>query len=291
MISKQHPMINRDNDEIDVVALLQVIWRYKYFIAAVAVVCGLVAVFLALSATPIYRAEVVVTETRSDGMGGAASLASQFGGLASIAGINLAKGSIGYEAQAVLRSRHLVEEFVRRNDLAAQLLANAKTSPTLWFAVEGFQERVLSITDDKDSGTTAIAIEWTDPIIAARWANEFIALANELMRTRALNDSTRNIKYLNEQIAKTDIVEIQRVMYGLIEHETKTHMLANAREQYAFTIVDPAAVPEQRIWPRRTLMVLTGGVLGILIGIALAFAHNVWTRFRVSAKGQNAERI
>lgn len=278
MISKEQPLIRQD-DEVDVVALLQVVWRYKYFIAAVAGVCGLVAVFLALSATPIYRAEVVVTEARTESMGGVASLAGQLGGLASIAGINLAKGSTGYEAQAVLKSRHLVQEFVRRNDLLTQLLPNAETPPTLWFAVNGFRENVLSINEEKDSGTTTIAIEWTDPVTAARWANEFTALANEVIRTRALDDSSRNIKYLKEQIARTEVVEIQRVMYELIENETKTHMLANAREQYAFTIVDPAAVPEQRIWPRRTLMVLTGGVFGIFVGIALAFAHNTWRRY------------
>jgi uncharacterized protein involved in exopolysaccharide biosynthesis len=240
----------------------------------------LVAVVLALSATHIYRAEVVVTEARDESMGGAASLANQLGGLASIAGINLAKGGTSYEAQAVLRSHHLVEEFVRRNGLVTEFLANSEEPPTLWFAVREFREGVLSIQEDEDSGTTTIAIEWTDPIVAARWANEFIALANEITRTRALDQSSRNIKYLSDQISKTNVVEIQRVMYSLIENETKTHMLANVRQEYAFTVVDPAVAPEQRIWPRRTLMVLTGGVLGVFLGVILAFAHSMWSRYR-----------
>jgi len=275
-------LIREDTDQVDVVALLRVVWRYKYFIAVVAAVCGLLAVVLALSATYIYRAEVVVTEARDEGMGGAASLANELGGLASIAGINLLKGSTGHEAQAVLRSRHLAEEFVRRNGLVTELLPTARERPTLWFAVREFRERVLSIREEEDSGTTTIAIEWTDPIVVAHWANEFIALANEIMRTRALDESSRNIKYLNDQLAKTDMVEIKRVMYSLIENETKTHMLANVRKEYAFTVVDPAVVPEQRIWPRRTLMVLTGGVLGVILGVILAFAHNTWNRYRAN---------
>jgi uncharacterized protein involved in exopolysaccharide biosynthesis len=278
--SREYPLIREDTDQVDVVALLRVVWRYRYFIAVVATVCGLVAVVLALSTTHIYRAEVVVTEARDESMGGAASLANELGGLASIAGINLLKGDTGQEAQAVLRSRHLIEEFVRRNGLVTELLPSAREPPTLWFAVREFRERVLSISEDEDSGTTTIAIEWTDPIVVARWANEFIALANEIMRTRALDESSRNIKYLNDQLAKTDVVEIQRVMYSLIENETKTHMLANVRKEYAFTVVDPAVVPEQRIWPRRTLMVLTGGVLGVILGVILALAHNMWSRYR-----------
>ena len=54
-------------------------------------------------------------------MGGLASLANQFGGLASMAGVRLEKGGAGLEAQAVLRSRRLVEEFVKRNDLMMEL--------------------------------------------------------------------------------------------------------------------------------------------------------------------------
>ena len=107
-----------------------------------------------------------------------------------------------------------------------------------------------------------------------------MALANETLRSRALSDSSRNIQYLKEQIAKTDVVELQRVMYGLIEIEMKTLMLANARTEYAFTVVDPGVTPERRVWPRRTLMVLSGGVLGVFLGFLLALAHSIWRRHR-----------
>ena len=279
MSSIERPLIH-DTDQVDVVAMLQVIWRYKYFIAIVAAACGLAAVALALTATHIYRAEIVVTEADEEAMGGLASLANQFGGLASAAGIRLEQAGTGLEAQAVLHSRRLVEEFIKRNDLMTELRRIAGEPPTLWSAVNEFREQVLSIEDDDDRGTTTIAIKWTDPKLTANWANEFVALANHLIRTRALDESSKNIKYLNDQIAKTNVVEIQRVMYNLIENETKTHMLANAREEYAFTVVDPAVVPERRIWPRRTLMVLTGGVLGVILGVMLALAHNVWSRYR-----------
>lgn len=279
MSSIERPLIH-DTDQVDVVAMLQMIWRYKYLIVFVAAACGLAAVALALTATHIYRAEIVVTEADEEAMGGLASLANQFGGLASAAGIRLEQAGTGLEAQAVLHSRRLVEEFIKRNDLMTELGPIAGDPPTLWSAVNEFREQVLSIEDDDDRGTTTIAIKWTDPKLTAHWANEFVALANHLIRTRALDESSKNIKYLNDQIAKTNVVEIQRVMYNLIENETKTHMLANAREEYAFTVVDPAVVPERRIWPRRTLMVLTGGVLGVILGVMLALAHNVWRRYR-----------
>jgi uncharacterized protein involved in exopolysaccharide biosynthesis len=141
---------------------------------------------------------------------------------------------------------------------------------------------VLSIREDKDEGTTTIAVQWTDPVVAARWANDYVALANEIMRTRALDESSRNIKYLEDQIAKTNVVELQRVMYQVVEDETKTHMLANVRKEYAFAIVDPAVPPEKRVWPKRSLMVLTGAVLGIVLGTLLALVLNMWKQHRPS---------
>lgn len=264
--------------EVDFIALLLVAWRYRFFISAIALVCTCIAIGLALSTAPVYKAEVVVTDAGSSEVGGS-GLASQLGGLAGIAGINLGKGGANQEAHAVLRSRYLVEQFIGRNQLVSELLTGSSEAATLWHAVKLFRESIVSIQADDDAGTTTVSIEWTDAEEAARWANAFVALANEIVRARALNDSTRNIEYLKEQIAKTDVVELQRVMYRLVEEETKTQMLANARQEYAFTIVDPAVVPEQRIWPRRTLMVLTGGVLGGILGVILALAINFWRRY------------
>jgi uncharacterized protein involved in exopolysaccharide biosynthesis len=100
------------------------------------------------------------------------------------------------------------------------------------------------------------------------------------MRSRALEESSRNIKYLNEQIERTDVVEMRRVMYSLIEAETKQLMLANGRAEFAFTLVDPAVAPEIRSSPQRTLMVIVGGLIGGMLGVVVALFYNARHRFR-----------
>jgi uncharacterized protein involved in exopolysaccharide biosynthesis len=267
------------DDEIDVIALCRVVWGYKYLLLLTSGLGGLVAVYLALTATPIYRAEVVVTAVHDGGMSAAASLANQLGGLASLAGVNLAAGGgADREAEAVLMSRHLVEEFIKSQGLLSELSPKSKKPPTLWSGVKRFREGVLTIREEKLTGLTTVAIDWTDPVTAARWANGFVALANELIRARALDDSRRNIAYLNGQIAHTNVVEVQTVMYSLIEAETKTLMLANARAEYAFTVVDPAVPPEIRISPRRTLMVMLGTAVGLFIGLIAVFLLRMFGR-------------
>ena len=85
MISTEAASGRNDRDEVNVVAMVQVAWRYRYFIAAVAVVVVIAAVIVALTTTPVFRAQAVVTEARDEAMGAGSSLASQLGGLASIA--------------------------------------------------------------------------------------------------------------------------------------------------------------------------------------------------------------
>jgi uncharacterized protein involved in exopolysaccharide biosynthesis len=271
--------VHTDEDyEFDIVDLCRVAWAHKYLVAATSFVGALIALVFALTAIPSYRAEVVVTLVEDTSLGGGQSIASQLGGLASLAGVNVGTGGPEREHQAVLVSRHLVEEFVKRNGVLVLLQRQAPQPPRLWIAVEKFKRNVLKIDEDKIKGTTTVSIEWPDPVIAARWANAFVALANELVRTKAREDSSRNIDYLNEQVAKTNVLELQRVMYNLIESETKTLMLANARLEYAFTVVDPAVVPEVRVSPKRTLMVATGLAIGLVVGVLTAWLRNKFVR-------------
>ena len=126
-------------------------------------------------------------------------------------------------------------------------------------------------------------MEWRDPAVAARWANDYVALGNDMMRDRAQQEATRNIEYLQKQLAQTNVVEIQQATYRLIEAETKNLMLAHGRVQYAFTIVDPAVPPEMRSSPRRTLLVITGIFVGGFIGSLVALARNALRRRRKPA--------
>ncbi len=271
-------------DGPDLAALLRIAWNSRYLLMLCSGICGLLALYVALTATPIFKAEVVVSEVRDGAMGGgASSLVNQFGGLASLAGINLPNGGADRTAPAVLQSRRLVEEFIKSQNLVPVLLVKRK-DPTLWKAVKEFREGVVVIREDKRTNLTTIAMSWKDPAVAARWANEFVALANELIRARAESDSSRDIAYLNKQVAQTNIVDLQRILYNLIESETKTLMLANARTEYAFKIVDPAVAPELKTSPKRALIVIFGTFLGFVIGLAVIFVR----RAVAASKGKPA---
>jgi uncharacterized protein involved in exopolysaccharide biosynthesis len=266
--------------EIDVLSAFWAVWDQKYLVLAISLLGGVIAAIFALTAVPIYQAQVTVTEVSDTAMSGASSLMGQLGSLASVAGLNLNTNGSDAERPAVLQSRALIAAFVNKYKLAPLLQRKSEHTQSEWLAVERFRESVFDLHEDKLKGTTTISILWRDPAVAARWANDIVGLANEMLRTRAIQESTRNIEYLNEQLKKTTVVEIQRVMYSLIENETKSLMLAQGRIEYAFAVVDPAVAPEIRYSPRRTLWVISGLFAGGFLGSLFVWVRNAIRRHR-----------
>ncbi len=268
----------REDQEISLAAVWDVLWRYRLTLAMCSVVAGGVAAAVAFMTTPIYQAQVVVTKVQDQSMAGAGSLMGQLGGLA---GMNLNASSESNEAVALLRSQYLIGEFLTRNNLVNQMVE--KEDPerrSLWWASRGFRNNVLSIDENTLNGTITVSVKWIEPAVAADWANKFVDLANELMRMRAMKQANSSIAYLQDQLAHTQVIELRRVFTNLIETETKKLMLTNAQPEYSFKFVDPARPPELRIWPQRTLMVIVGGIIGLFLGSIFAFVrHSVGTRW------------
>ncbi len=235
------------------------------------------ATFYAVTAPAVYRAETQLAPAGSDDSAGVASLVSQFGNLSSLMGLStVGKGGEVEQHLAVLKSRKFIGEYIKENGLMPILFSEEWNEsggrwksdikvPTAWKASETFRKNVLVVAADKKTGLLTIAIDWTDPALAADWANSLIKRLNEYLRADAIAEAERSIDYLRSELPKTSVVEMQQAIYRLIEAQTKIIMLANAREQFAFKVLDPANVPEKKIKPRRKLIVITGFVFGMLV--------------------------
>lgn len=263
--------------DFDMVAVALLMWAHRYWLLLAVLLTTAAAAYLAFTTPPTYRADVVVTEVHDQGMGGAAQLANQISGLVNLSGLGLGANRMEPDFEAVLESHRLVEEYITRNGLLPRLSHGSKVPLTMWRAVQLFEKDVVSIRQDPRRGVTTLSVEWTDAVTAARWANGLVGLANELLRTRALEEAQRNIVYLNAQADRTNEVELRRAIFNLIESETKTLMLANGRIEYAFRVVDPAVPPEIRSGPHRTLLLVTGLLVGLLLG-GVAVLTADWVR-------------
>ena len=147
--------------------------------------------------------------------------------------------------------------------------------PTLAQAYRHFSHDICLITQDKKTGLVTLQIDWTNPEEAAAWANKLIARLNLEMRDRAIQKADASVGYLDKEMASTSAVEIHLAVSHLIENEVKQRMLANVTPEYAFRIVDKAALPDRSdvVKPKKLLLLLAGPFVGLFLGIGGSLAY------------------
>lgn len=279
-----YPYPPAEDDEIDLREIWQVLVDNKRLIALVTGAATSLALIVAFLLTPIYRAEVLLAPATSENSAGLGMLAGQFGNLAALAGISVDNGDKTQEAIATLKSRMLTEAFIKENNLMPILFEDdwdadkkawkekkPEDAPTFWQAYEIFNKSIRTISADKKTGLVTLAIEWKDPVLAAAWANDLVNRVNRQRQKEAIQEAETSIGYLQKQLAKTSSIEVEQAIYRLVEAQTKNIMVAQAREEFAFKVIDPAVVPEKKIRPRRALITAAGLFFGFFAAVALAF--------------------
>ncbi|SVD41701.1 uncharacterized protein METZ01_LOCUS394555, partial [marine metagenome] len=241
-----------------------------------------------------YRADVVMVSADREGTE-LGRLASQYSSIASIAGINLPKGEDKTATNlATLTSRNFIEQHVVDRAIRPILFEDAwdknnmvwigGQEPTAWQTYELVKGNVVTVDTDRRTGLITFAVMWKEPKIAAEWANNMIKDLNNHIRRQAIEEVQKNIFFLEQQLDETSQVNTQKVIYNLIEEQTKNIMLANVREEYAFKIIDPAVVPEMRIKPRRGNILIIGFLIGLFSGCFLVVVKNYYHQNILSSK-------
>lgn len=302
------PMQNPNiaDDEIDLRELFAVIWQGKWIIIAITALFAVASVFYAINQPNIYKSEALLAPAEQEGGGGLSALAGQFGGLASLAGVNLGGGSSNKAQLAieVLKSRQFTSDFIQKHNILADLMAaeswNMQTNtivynneiydaqnnkwvrevkapfkpkPSMQEAYKEFSE-ILTASTDKESGMVKIAIEHVSPYVAQQWVNWLIQDINATMKAREVLEANKSTDFLTKQLEQTKIADIRAVLYKLVEEQTKTIMFANVRDEYVFKTIDPALVPEEKFKPKRALICVLGALLGGILSLMIVLIRH-----------------
>ncbi len=298
------------DEEIDLRELFGALWIGKIKIIAITTIFAFASVIYALSSPDVYKATAVLSPAQSDNSDLSGAL-GQLGGLASFAGVSIGDsgGSEAEMAYEIMQSWSFIETFIADNDLADELIAakgwnkdsnqlliddeaydlennqwlieneaGIKGPPRSWILYLAFLG-LLDISEDKDTDMVSVSIEHYSPYIAKQWVDLYVDSINSFMQQRQIDKVTRNISYLQDQIGKTSIAEMQEVFYNIIEEQIKTKMLAEANPDFAFVSVSPSMVPDQKIKPNRALICILSTMLGgILSALLVLVMHYVRKR-------------
>ncbi|MFH4688567.1 Wzz/FepE/Etk N-terminal domain-containing protein [Vibrio diabolicus] len=304
------PQSQSTDDEIDLRELFKALWKGKWIIIATTFIFAIGSVLYAMSLPNIYKADALLAPAESSNGGGLSKMAGQLGGLAALAGVNIGGSETSQTELAVqvMMSRQFIESYINKHNLLVPLMAakgwdinndkliidsdiysieNDKwlrkpvglrgSKPTAQEAFEVFLKEVFSIKQDKESGLYTVSIMYYSPFLAKEWVNWLIEDINKVMRERTIKDTNQNLSYLNDQLQKTSVTEMQSTFYKLIEEQTQSLMLAEVQDEFVFKTIDPAVVPESSYSPKRLIICVAGFLFGLLFSgsiVLLSFFFN-----------------
>jgi uncharacterized protein involved in exopolysaccharide biosynthesis len=264
------------DDKISLRQIWQILWQGKGIVIATTIVFAVGSIAYALLAKEIFRAEVLLAPAAEQS---APMLGGQLGGIAALAGVSMGDSN-DVEALAVLQSRKFARDFIEQLDLLPVFFeknwdaANKRWAqedpddvPDVRDGVKFFHEKILSVSEARSTGLVTLAIEWTDPDMAAAWASVLVQRLNDRLREKALQEAETNVAYLQSELASTTLVTLQESIGRLLESELPKLMLAKGNEEFAFKILDPAVSPKHRVRPKRALTVVIGTIMGGLLGM------------------------
>lgn len=169
--------------------------------------------------------------------------------------------------------------------------------------INELQKRVI-ITFDRKTGVIVINAKMPDPVVAATVAQKSVEYLKEYVTSYRTDKARNQVKFLGTQVAEakkryqnaearlanfrdqnrflalqTAKIEEQRLQADYILAQNLFNNLSQQYEQAkirveeetpVFKTLEPATIPLKRSEPKRTLIVIGFGVIGLIIGVAIS---------------------
>jgi tyrosine-protein kinase Etk/Wzc len=221
--------------QLDITAYWDIIWRRKILIITLAVVSVLITMIVSLLLPNYYKSETVVLciGTESGGLGAALAASPLAGAIGSFGG----SSGPADKVLVYLKSRTVAEMVIRKFDLmrvfneskwdaAKGTWKNPERPPFMVDVIKKLNKDVASFKKAKE-GTITITVEWKDPNLAAEIANYYVVALAEFMKDKSVVSTVQ--------------------------------------------IVDRAITAEKKSWPLIKDNMLTAGILSLMVGVLVAF--------------------
>ena len=309
-LPNDHLNNNYDN-EIDLRELFHVLWDKIFFIGAITSMFSLFSIIYALMLPNVFQSQATMMPMEANqGMSG---MLGQYSGMASLAGISLPSesGSKAQEAIARIQSFEFFSNSFLPHIKLENLMAVKKwnqASNTLTYDASAFNSEsgqwvrkvkpststipssqqaykkykgIMSVNEDQKTSFVTLSVEHKSPVIAQQWVKIMMDQIDQVMRDQDRQTALQSIAYLNSLAPTVNYEEISKALASLQQEQMKRLMMVEANENYIFKVLDSPIVPEMKVKPKRSLIVILGTMLGMMLSVLGVL---VWHYTRTSSQ-------
>ncbi len=285
-------------------------WNKKSIIILITSIFAISSVIYSLSITNKYKSEALLSITGSSDS--EFSSLKQFGGLASLAGINLSSGSMEDKSDLAIetiRSREFLKHLISFDGVLAKLMAaksidenmaidqydpklydsrenkwvrkvksNQSIVPSHIEAHKYYIEEILYTDINKTTGFITVGVEHISPVFAHDFLNLIINEVNKIVQQKDMNEAINSLNFLEQESINTQTKGVSDTINNLIQAQLEKKMLAKVRNEYLLMTIDKPFIPEKKSSPQRALICIIGTILGFLISCILIFVQNALFR-------------
>lgn len=296
------------DSEIDFNEILNVLWKGKWYIMASTTLFIIIAFTYSFSLPNIYQSKALLSPVGEQNSMNSAM--KSYGGIASLAGINLpsqASGSNSVKALDKLKSLSFFTDNILPNIFLPDLMAikswDSRTNTIIydkkdfnqdtqtWIRDFGypqtqipsaqesfrvFMSENLNFSQNQDTGFITISIKHQSPYVAQAWTELVVKELNYFFRVKDKAEAQSSMIFLNNQMAKTSLAEMRQVIAQLLQQKTQKMTLIEASDFYVFDYIDPPAVMEHKAEPQRAIIVVLGAFLGIILGMFIVLIRGYY---------------
>jgi len=291
---EERPPMEYREDEIDLGKYFAILRKAWWKITLLSLAAGVATLLYMFTKPNIYQATAVITPEKDEKRQSPA-----LGALASF-GINVGGPSSVEDLESLFKSNDLAVRVFKKyslwpiiyGDKYDPVTGRIKTSPNRlsggekdrkplsdWDAIRAAKGR-LKLSVNKKAGTVSVAFESPSAEGSANIVKYFLEEGKSRLQEEALERSTKNKQFIQEQIGKTVDALTRDRLYSLYGQEVEREMMARNREQFGFRVIDSPRAPDMKVRPQRgknamavTLFAFFFAIMGLIW-----FRNNRWVK-------------
>lgn len=299
---------NINLSEITLSSIFRIIRREKFLILSLTSIFSISSIIYSLSLPNIFMSSSLLIVNESGGGSSRLSgLIGEYGGLASLAGVDLPSGSSSDKASLAIEmvlSRDLVRDLIKKDNILPILMATksydsvnkkvifdnsiydskkntwvrkpTKNYQTIPSYLEAHREylKIVDISKDKKTNYITIRVRHQSPQFSEYLLSSIISEVNQKVRLKDLEIASNSIEYLQSLVKEVSFQRIKTSINNLVESNIESQMLASIDEEYLFRPIDPPYTPEIRFAPSRSMIVILITILGGFLSMIFVLIRN-----------------